>query len=119
MMGGIMGIAAALFGVFWTALAASSGAMMMVPFGVIFVFIAIAQCVYNFKNATGKNRFSAFDVVKDNEEPDPLNTRFGGDPWDAGPSSPSPRGERAFCPYCGAKAGEDFCYCPKCGRKLP
>ena len=25
----------------------------------------------------------------------------------------------SFCPYCGARFGEDFVYCAKCGRELP
>ena len=40
MMGGIIGIAVALFGVFWTILAIAGGAWFMAPFGIIFVVIA-------------------------------------------------------------------------------
>ena len=41
MMGGIIGIFVALFGVFWTVMAIASGAAIMAPFGIIFVVIAI------------------------------------------------------------------------------
>ena len=56
MMGGIMGIAVGLFGVFWTILAVSGGAWFMAPFGIIFVVIAVVQAIYNFKNAKNPNR---------------------------------------------------------------
>lgn len=49
-------------------------------FGVLFVIVGIVQAVYNFKNAAGKKRYSAFDIVDGEEEPDPLNQRFGGQP---------------------------------------
>ena len=73
MMGGIMGIAVAVFGVIWTVIAASMGGGLFAIFGVVFVIVAIVNTVYNFKNATGKNRYSTFDVTTDEEEPDPLN----------------------------------------------
>ena len=46
-MGGIGAVAAAVFGIFWTAIAPG----FMKAFGVIFIVIAIAQAVYHFKNA--------------------------------------------------------------------
>lgn len=52
-------------------------------FGVLFVIVGIVQAVYNFKNAAGKKRYSAFDIVDGEEEPDPLNQRFGGQPPEA------------------------------------
>ena len=115
MMGGIIGICVALFGVFWTVLAASGGAGIMVPFGIIFIIIAVVQVIYNFKNATGKNRYSQFDITDENEEPDPLNEKFGAD----GNYKRSETGGSRYGPYCGAKAGTDFEFCKECGRKLP
>ena len=47
-------------------------------FGVIFIIMGIVQAAYNYKNATGKNRYSSFDITEDGEEPDPLEQRFGG-----------------------------------------
>ena len=113
-MGGVMGIAGALFGVFWTVMAIAGGAWFMAPFGLIFIGVAVYNTIYNFKNATGKNRYSEYDIVDGDEEPDPLNERFG---------NPSPKmpqsGEIAFCPYCGNKIEGDYLYCNRCGKQLP
>lgn len=117
MMGGIIGIAVGLFGVFWTVLAVRGGAEAMAPFGIIFVVIAVVQAIYNFKNATGENRYSQFDITDDNEEPDPWNERFGKkNPPEAKNDSDT---KSNFCPYCGVKADSDFEFCKNCGRKLP
>lgn len=118
MMGGIMSVAVGLFGVFWTILAASGGAWFMAPFGIIFVVIAVVQAIYNFKNATGENRYSEFDITDENEEADPWNERFG-QKRDR-PEAQADGGNKSnFCPYCGEKADNDFAYCKNCGRKLP
>ena len=130
MMGVIVGIAVAVFGVLWTIGAASittdmGGMFAPDPFeqtmsaifplfGVVFVIIAIVGVVYNYKNATGKNRYSAYDIVDGNEEPDPLNERFGAEPQQHAGAE-----ESAFCPYCGAKIEGDYRYCNKCGKRLP
>ena len=53
MMGGIIGIFVALFGVFWTVMAVGSGAGFMGIFGLIFVAIAVINTVYNFKKCHG------------------------------------------------------------------
>lgn len=116
MMGGISSIFVALFGVFWTIAAVSMGAGFMGIFGIIFIAMAVVSAVYNFKNATGKNRYSSFDITEDGEEPDPWNERFG-ERRDY--TQPSPTGGSRFCPYCGARAEGDFAYCNKCGKKLP
>jgi len=114
-MGVFMGIAAALFGVFWLIIAASIGAFIMVPFGLIFIAIAIANTVYNYKNATGKNRYSAFDIVDENEEKDPLNERFGAKHEERAQGR---AGGKKFCPYCGEKVDEAHKFCSNCGSKL-
>lgn len=118
-MGAAGSLIAAVFGVFWTIGAASIGApVFFCLFGVLFVILGIVQAVYSFKNATGKNRYSAFDIVDSAEEPDPWDQRFG--------ETPEPPADRAqpgdgvrYCPYCGAEADEGFAFCAKCGRKLP
>lgn len=118
MIGGIMGIAVGLFGVFWTVLAVRVGAGIMVPFGIIFVVIAVVNTVYCFKNATGQNRYSEFDITDESEESDPWNERFG--KKNSPPEVRTDAGSKAkFCPYCGEKADNDFAYCKNCGRKLP
>ena len=128
-MGGIMGIAAALFGVFWTIMAASMGGGIFAMFGLVFIGVAVIQAVYNFKNATGKNRYSAFDITEGDEEADPLNERFGAGnynnaaqdaAWDSSAESCNQSKEdNAFCPYCGTKVEKGYVYCNKCGKKLP
>ncbi len=112
MMGGIMGIAVAVFGVIWTVIAASMGGGLFAIFGVVFVIVAIVNTVYNFKNATGKNRYSTFDVTTDEEEPDPLNERYGVNrPYEADTAF-------RYCPYCGNRVENDHEYCSRCGKKL-
>lgn len=119
-MGGIIGIAVALFGAFWTVMAISGGAWFMTPFGIIFVVIAVINTVYNFKNATGKNRYSEYDITDENEEPDPFNERFGGcDYNDTAERKASPSSESRYCPYCGNPVAQEFEYCNICGKKLP
>lgn len=135
MVGGIACIAIALFGVLWTIGASSisgnissmgggfesafiGGAFDTVDaifplFGVIFVIIAIVIAIYNFKNATSKNRYSEFDIVDSEEESDPLNERFG----PHGSDNTKPYAAR-FCPYCGAPAQDDHRYCKNCGKPL-
>ena len=77
-MAGFGSLFAAGFGVLWTLLAASSGAPVLFwLFGVLFVVWGVVQAVYNFRNAGQKNRYSAFDITDEREEPDPLNERFG------------------------------------------
>ncbi|WP_298034626.1 zinc ribbon domain-containing protein [uncultured Dysosmobacter sp.] len=115
-MGALGSVIAVIFGIFWTISAVSMGAPGFFPlFGVLFIILGVVQVVYNLKNATGEHRYSAFDIVEDGEEPDPLDRRSG--PQEDG-EAPADGGFR-FCPYCGARLGEDFDFCGKCGRKLP
>ncbi len=115
-MGGIMNIFVALFGVFWTIMVSSFGGGPFALFGVFFVIFAIINAVYNFKNATSKNRYSTFDITDAHEEQDPLNKYFG-------ESESMPNSKRntnnKFCPYCGTSVADDFEYCNSCGKKLP
>jgi len=118
MMGGVMNIAAVIFGIFWTITASSMGAGVFSLFGLVFIAIGIVQADYNFKNATGEQRYSAYDIVESHEEPDPLNERFGEAQSEPSPDS-AKRGESRYCPYCGAAAASDHVYCSRCGKKLP
>lgn len=113
---GVMSIFAGLFGVFWTIIAISMGAYFMIPFGIIFIGIAIYQAIYSFKNATRKNRHSLFDITEDDEEPDPLNEKYGINHSDY--EFPA-NDDSNYCPYCGNKVKDDFTYCNDCGKKLP
>lgn len=130
MMGAVGSAVAAVFGVFWTISAVSMGApSFFAMFGIVFVLLGIGQAVYNYKNATGKNRFSVFDITEDGEEADPMSDLLHSTDSEndgsavmssAGTGNPSDlKNAAAFCPYCGAEAKTDFAYCAKCGKKLP
>lgn len=121
MMSGVMGIFVAVFGVIWTVVALNMGGGIFALFGVVFIIMAVVMTVYNFKNATGENRYSTFDITDDGEEIDPLNERFGRkrENGGAGNTTADKSGGSAFCPYCGAKVEGDFEFCNKCGKKLP
>ena len=115
MMGGVMSVLVGLFGVIWTVIAAKTGGGLFALFGIVIIAIAIVQAIYQFKNATGKNRYSAFDITEEGEETDPLNERFG----NAGTRNEKKSREHRFCPYCGAPVGQDYDFCNRCGKKLP
>ena len=115
MMSGVVGIFMIGFGILWTVIAAQASGIFAL-FGVLWTGIAIVMPVYNFKNATGKNRYSSFDITDGNEEPDPLNERFGN------PQSNTQKRDdtdNKFCPYCGNPVDGDFEFCNNCGKKLP
>lgn len=122
MMGGFGSIFGIVFGIFWTVLAASMTkglglvGIIFPLFGVLFIIIGIFNAVYNFKNATGKNRYSSFDITDDREEPDPLNQYFGDKPEHTPDTAHT---GSSFCPYCGAPVQDDFAFCRKCGKALP
>lgn len=118
LMSGISSILVALFGVVWTIIAASNGGGLFALFGVIFIAIAVVQAVYNFKNATGKNRYSEFDITDADEETDPFNERFGYSER-TNRCNFSSETESKFCPYCGTRVEADFEFCHKCGKRLP
>jgi hypothetical protein len=118
-MGGFAAVCAVLFGIVWTAAAASMGAPGFFPlFGVIFCLMGVGMAVYNLSNATRKNRYSILDVTTENEEPDPLNERFGRRTTPRPGDAPGERANR-FCPYCGEPLQEDFEFCPNCGEEQP
>lgn len=120
-MGAIGSIAAALFGVFWIIMAVNMGAPTIFPlFGVIVIVMAIAQAIYNYKNATGENRMSIYDITEEDEEADPIHDYIrGAQPRAENDTQDSDENdENSYCPYCGRAIKEDFTYCPKCGREL-
>lgn len=121
MMGGFASVFGILFGLFWTFTAYSMGApIFFCFFGVFFIVMAIVQAFYNFKNATSKNRYSAFDITDSHEEPDPFNQYFGEtnhteESFDFGENKETSK----FCPYCGAEVEKDYRFCNSCGKELP
>lgn len=110
-------IFAALFGVFWCVMAASIGAGFMVPFGIVFVGYAVYVAVYNYRNVTGENRYSLYDIVDEHEEKDPLNEKYGRKAARA--DADKKASGILFCPYCGFSVDPGFDFCPKCGKRLP
>lgn len=120
MMSGIGAVFAAVFGLIWIGVASSIGAPGIFPlFGLVFIGIAVAQGVYHFSNATRKNRFSVLDVTDEDEEPDPLNEKFG-EQQKAPPDCEDQAAAYGYCPYCGDKLPqEDVLYCGRCGKQLP
>jgi len=123
MKGFVMSIFMALFGVLWTIAALAIGGGFFALFGVIFIGIAIFEAVYNYKNATSENRYSAMDIVDSREEPDPLNEKYGRKTVQNTPdpvtASKPDTAETNYCPYCGKKAEADHAFCSGCGKKLP
>ena len=123
LMGGVGGIVAAVFGVIWTGAALSMGAPpFMALFGVVFVLAAIGGAVYNFFNATSKNRLSDFDVTAGSEESDPLADALGctrsAENHQISKSDAPRHFAGDFCPFCGAKVEASFNFCPKCGKNI-
>ena len=115
-VGAAMLVGVAIFGVFWTLGARSAGAPgFFVAFGVFFVLAAIGGAAVNLYNALSKRRFSSFDVVRSDAEPDPL------DPEKPRGPRPPPHGETpgdAFCGRCGRALGEGDRFCTGCGNPV-
>lgn len=117
LMNGIGYACAAVFGAIWMILTVRLGApALFSAFGAVFILMAVAGAIYELSNATRKNRFSAFDITDEHEEPDELNQYFGKNGAGYMPEKPHPAAH--YCPYCGEKLREDYRYCPKCGSEL-
>ena len=117
-LGFIAGICVAVFGVGWIIAALAIGAGPFALFGIPFVVLAISGAVYNYRNATEENRYSEYDIVEEDEEPDPLNEAFR-QTAQTKPQTETQPASRAYCPYCGAKAKPDYIFCQSCGKRLP
>ncbi|MDF2713644.1 MAG: hypothetical protein K0R28_569 [Paenibacillus sp.] len=131
-MGALGSIVVGIFGVFWTIGAASMGApSFFVLFGVIFIGMAVIQGIVHFKNATGQNRMSLYDITDSNEEPDPFTKYVNnanasadaqagaqGNRFDyAQPEGPA--GPINFCPFCETPVKDEaYRYCAKCGKEI-
>lgn len=115
-MEAIGSIAVGVFGVIWIFAAANMGApIFFVLFGIVFVGIAVIQGIYHFKNATGTNRMSLFDITDEQSEPDPLENMMNR----RQDMNANESGEVNYCPYCGNKIMDNsYKFCSKCGKEL-
>ena len=117
-----------IFGVFWTIMAVSIAAnfpfgivgMIFPLFGVIFVIVGIFQAVYNYRNATGKDRYSILDITDAAEEDDPADKWVKSETENEGENKEQELSEKEvnYCPYCGIQLESDYVYCPKCGKTI-
>ena len=118
-----------IFGVFWTILAftMTSGAgligLIFPLFGVMFVGMGIVNAIYHYKNATGRDRYSAYDITDGCEEGDPsdcwIKNELESERRSIEEDRPSSGSAHRYCPYCGTGLDSGFRYCPSCGRQLP
>jgi hypothetical protein len=116
LMGSIMGVFVAIFGIGWTITASAHGApALFTLFGIMFVILAIGGVLYNMFNAASPNRMSTLDITTPGEESDPIaDALVGKRPGSADTAA----GAANFCPQCGRKAEGTFKFCPGCGRPL-
>lgn len=131
-------VVAIIFGVFWTIIAisiTSNSPFGMVGiifplFGILFIIVGIIQAFYHYKNATGENRFSIFDITDSSEEGDPSDKWIKSE-FEAGVRRNNSKEthsketnfkethlELNYCPYCGVTLDTDFSFCPKCGKSI-
>lgn len=111
---------AAVFGVLWTIFAINltkdspfTLAKIIFPlFGLVFIGMAIAQAAYHKRNATGENRFSAYDIVSPNAEPDPFDPKSSSN-FESDPATSS---AVSFCSACGHRFEMSDRFCASCGR---
>lgn len=121
MMNAIGAAVAVVFGIIWTIVTINMGApFFFALFGFLFVGLGIVQLVYHLKNATGENRYSAFDITEQGEEPDPLQQRIRPQQFQSTDKRAAEQSNASrFCPYCGTPAVGEYSFCPKCGKPLP
>ena len=117
MLSGFMGLFMIAFGIVWTLIVRQFSPMFSL-FGVFWTGIAIVATIYNFKNATGKKRYSSFDITDSTEEADPLNEYFGEETKSDRRTDDYSYEECRYCPYCGEKVENDHRFCSHCGKEL-
>lgn len=119
-------IISVVFGIFWTIIAFSMTAdapfgvvgIIFPLFGILFIVYGIAHAAYNYKNATGKDRFSVFDITDSTEEGDLADRWIRNEGKEDKNRQEFSGAGIKYCPYCGASQKSDYKYCPECGRAL-
>ena len=111
---GVGSIFAAIFGVFWTITAATMGAFIMIPFGLLFIGFDVFGAIYNFKGSKNKN--STYDDKYYKTKHNHFEDRYGDE---ASEYDFNVECNTENCPYCDKEVRKDFIYCPYCGSRLP
>ncbi len=132
-MGFIGSVAAVILGLFWTIMAArlTAGAPFGIGaifplFGILFIILGIVEAGYHYKNATGKDRYSIYDITDSSEEGDPADRwiKRAGDESETDEFHESEQGYESklhginYCPFCGVKLDYNYNFCPNCGRRI-
>ena len=108
-IGAVFGVIWIVFAIWLTADAPWPLVKIIFPlFGVVAVIASIASAVYHTHNATQPNRFSEFDVVPSDSEPDPVF-----DPQRRQTNIPSAK----FCSNCGSGLRTSDRFCSSCGQR--
>ncbi len=117
-MGAVGSVIAIVFGIFWTIQAGTMGAPgFFVLFGIMFIGVGIVKFIYNYKNATEKDRMSIYDITDENEEIDPFDELINKKENESTNDVNKVEDNYKYCPYCGQKIKEEFKFCPSCGRE--
>lgn len=90
-------------------------------FGIVFVGLAVMQAVFHFKNATGANRMSIYDITDSHRESDPLEryVKPGSHSYGRTADEAQAHKEVRYCPYCGSEVtSEEHRFCAHCGKPI-
>ena len=88
----------------------------MIPFGLVFIGMAIYAAVYNHHNATFKDRYSFLLLMKTKRQ---ILLMKGMEKTSKQTDDNITGTSVGFCPYCGKPVDSGFDFCPKCGKILP
>lgn len=106
------------FAMVWISIAVSIGGGFMIPFGILFILMAVFSGVSSLARSKDAERNYDYTVGVDDIDSEHYGTRRRrrGSVLDF---SAKVEKESDFCPYCGQKADHDYDFCNRCGKKLP